>query len=196
MKVFKWILRILPLFYMGAIWVMSSLPSNHFVELPDSALDRTIKESLHLIEFAILYVLLVLAFLTRRSHFTMGLNVLCAVLAGLYGLTDEIHQSFYAYRSASWFDLVKDVTGILVCFYFIRGALFKGRFMGLGKILGFVRKLQPLRGLCGGFLMDCRLMVDSALELPCTWQIHLSKHLMDNFPGFYLEKCTCLSIRY
>jgi VanZ family protein len=141
MKVFKWILRILPLFYMGAIWVMSSLPSNHFVELPDSALDRTIKESLHLIEFAILYVLLVLAFLTRRGHFTMGLNVFCAVLAGLYGLTDEIHQSFYAYRSASWFDLVKDVTGILVCFYFIRGALFKGRFMRLGKVLGFVRKL-------------------------------------------------------
>jgi VanZ family protein len=141
MKVFKWILRILPLIYMGAIWIMSSLPSNHFVELPDSTLDRTIKESLHLIEFAILYVLLVLAFLTRMGPFTARLNVFCAVLAGLYGLTDEIHQSFYAYRSASWFDLVKDVTGILVCFYFIRGALFKGRFMRLGKMLGFVRKL-------------------------------------------------------
>jgi VanZ family protein len=141
MKVFKWILRILPLLYMGAIWIMSSLPSNHFVELPDSALDRTIKESLHLIEFAILYVFLVLAFLTRKAPFTMALNVFCAVLAGLYGLTDEIHQSFYAYRSASWFDLVKDVTGILVCFYFIRGALFKGRFTRLGKVLRSVRKL-------------------------------------------------------
>nr|WP_285889734.1 VanZ family protein [Neobacillus niacini] len=125
---------------MGAIWIMSSLPSNHFVELPDSTLDRSIKESLHLIEFAILYVLLVLAFLTRKAPFTMVLNVFCAVLAGLYGLTDEIHQSFYTYRSASWFDLVKDVTGILVCFYFIRGALFKGRFTRLGKVLGFVRK--------------------------------------------------------
>jgi VanZ family protein len=137
----KYVVRLLPIAYMAAIWIMSSLPSNHFVELPDSEIDHFIKESLHLIEFAILYVLLVSAFLTRRAPFTMGLNVFCAVLAGLYGLTDEIHQSFYAYRSASWFDLVKDVTGIAVCFYFIRGALFKGRFERLGKALGFVRKL-------------------------------------------------------
>ena len=137
----KYVLRLLPFAYMAAIWIMSSLPSNHFVELPDSEIDHFIKESLHLIEFAILYVLLVLAFLTRRGPFTMGLNVLCAIIAGLYGLTDEIHQSFYAYRSASWFDLVKDVTGIVVCFYFIRVALFKGRFERLGKALGFVRKL-------------------------------------------------------
>nr|WP_302847224.1 VanZ family protein [Bacillus sp. OK048] len=141
MNILKWTLRILPFFYMSAIWIMSSLPSNHFVELPNSGLDRTIKESLHLIEFAILYVLLVSAFLTRQRPFTASLNVICAVIAGLYGLTDEIHQSFYAYRSASWFDLVKDVTGILVCFYFIRGALFKGRFAKLGKVLGFVKKL-------------------------------------------------------
>ncbi|MEH7249385.1 VanZ family protein [Neobacillus niacini] len=137
----KYVVRLLPIAYMAAIWIMSSLPSNHFVELPNSGLDRSIKESLHLIEFAILYVLLVLAFLTRGRTFTMGLNALCAVIAGLYGLTDEIHQSFYAYRSASWFDLLKDVTGIAVCFYFIRGALFKGKFVGLGKVLGWVRKV-------------------------------------------------------
>lgn len=137
----KIILRVLPLAYMAAIWIMSSLPSNHFVELPDSQLDKTIKESLHLIEFAILYVLLVLAFLTGKREFTPKLNIVCAVIAGLYGVTDEIHQSFYAYRSASWFDLVKDFTGIAVCYYFIRGALFKKKFLGLGKVLGVVRKL-------------------------------------------------------
>lgn len=135
----KFILRLLPIAYMAAIWIMSSLPSNHFVELPDSQLDRTIKESLHLIEFAILYVLLVLAFLTGKREFTPGLNIACAVIAALYGVTDEIHQSFYPYRSASWFDLVKDFTGILICFYFIRGALFKKKFTGLGKVLEFVR---------------------------------------------------------
>ena len=135
----KYVLRLLPIAYMAAIWIMSSLPSNHFVELPDSGLDRTIKESLHLIEFAILYVLLVLAFLTRRGPFTASLNVTVRVIAGLYGISDEIHQSFYPYRSASWFDLVKDFTGIIVCFYFIQGALFKGKFVRLGKVLGFVR---------------------------------------------------------
>lgn len=136
MKIFTWLLRVLPFAYMAAIWIMSSLPSNQFVELPDSQLDRTIKESLHLIEFAILYVLLVLAMLTRRSAFTPALNIACAGFAALYGVSDEIHQSFYPYRSASLFDLVKDFTGILVCFYFIRGALFNGKFGWLGRILG------------------------------------------------------------
>jgi VanZ family protein len=117
---------------------MSSLPADHFVKLPDSHIDHTIKESLHLIEFAILYVLLVLAMLTRRGAFTPALNIACAVFAALYGISDEIHQSFYAYRSASWFDLVKDFTGICVCFYFIRGALFKGKFARLGRVLGRV----------------------------------------------------------
>ena len=96
----------------------------------------TIKESLHLIEFAILYVLLVLASLTfERRTFTPLWNILLAVFAGLYGVSDEIHQSFYPYRSASLFDLVKDFTGILICFYFIRGALFRGKFVRLRRIL-------------------------------------------------------------
>ncbi|MDF2854619.1 MAG: hypothetical protein K0Q87_470 [Neobacillus sp.] len=140
MKVFTWLLRFLPIVYMAAIWTMSSLPSNHFVELPDSQIDRFIKESLHLVEFAILYVLLVLASLTFRGRsFTPSWNILCAVFAGLYGLTDEIHQSFYPYRSASLFDLVKDVTGILVCFYIIRGALFKGKFARLRRVLQLIK---------------------------------------------------------
>lgn len=140
-KLFKWVLRLLPIAYMAAIWIMSSLPSNHFVELPDSTIDRTIKESLHLIEFAILYVLLVLDFLTRERAFTPVLNVACAVFAALYGISDEIHQSFYPYRSASLIDFIKDITGISVCFYFVHGALFKRKFVRLGKVLGNVRGL-------------------------------------------------------
>jgi VanZ family protein len=132
---FKWGLRVLPLAYMAIIWIQSSLPSDQFVELPDASIDSTIKESLHLIEFAILYVLLVLAALTRRSAFTPILNVACAVFAALYGISDEIHQSFVPYRSASLFDFFKDITGISVCFYFVRGALFTGRFPRLGVVL-------------------------------------------------------------
>ncbi|MED4202939.1 VanZ family protein [Neobacillus mesonae] len=140
-NILKWGLRVLPFLYIAAVWIQSSLPSDHFVELPDSALDHTIKESLHLIEFAILYVLLVLAFLTRQRAFTTGLNLACALFAGLYGISDEIHQSFYPYRSASLFDLVKDFTGIAVSYYFIRGALFSGKFARLGKGLGRVKSL-------------------------------------------------------
>lgn len=143
MKTAKWVLRVLPLLYMAAIWIQSSLPSDHFVELPDSGLDRTIKESLHLIEFAILYVLLVIAFLTRRRAFTPESNAALALFAALYGISDEIHQSFYSYRSASLFDLIKDFTGIAVCYYFISGALFKNRFTKLSRLLRLAQGKRP-----------------------------------------------------
>jgi VanZ family protein len=138
----KWIFRILPLIYMALVWIQSSFAADHFVKLPDSTLDQNIKESLHLIEFAILYVLLVLAFLTRRSGFTNYVNAVCALLAALWGVTDEIHQSFVPYRSASLFDFVKDMIGISVCFYFVRGALFGGRFGWLDKVLRRIRQLS------------------------------------------------------
>ncbi|MFD0826538.1 VanZ family protein [Neobacillus sp. M.A.Huq-85] len=138
MKFFKWVLRLLPFAYMAVIWIQSSFSSDHFVTLPEEDLDNTIKESLHLVEFAILYVLLVLAFLTRRSGLSVRLNVACAVFAALYGVSDEIHQSFNPARSASFFDLFKDFVGIGVCFYFVHGALFRGRFAGLRKVLGLV----------------------------------------------------------
>ncbi|WP_059171875.1 VanZ family protein [Bacillus sp. FJAT-27445] len=131
----RWTARLLPFIYMAMIWIMSSLPSNHFVELPDSSVDRTIKESLHLVEFAILYGLFVLASLTGKRKFKRSINMLLAAAAALYGLTDEIHQSFYPYRSASLFDLFKDVLGIAVVYYFVDGALFKGKFTGLGGLL-------------------------------------------------------------
>ena len=139
----KWVARLLPFIYMAMIWVMSSLPSNHFVELPDSQLDRTIKESLHLIEFAILYGLFVAASLTGKRKFKRSINMLLAAAAALYGLTDEIHQSFYPYRSASLFDLFKDVLGIAVVYYFVDGALFRGKFMR------FRRLLEKWRGYTG-----------------------------------------------
>ncbi|WP_235924794.1 VanZ family protein [Neobacillus sedimentimangrovi] len=142
MKFVKYMLLLLPFLYMAAIWIQSSLPSNHFVELPDSALDKTIKESLHLVEFAILYVLLVLAGLTLRRSFTPKWNVACAMFAALYGISDEIHQSFYSYRSASLFDLVKDFTGIFVAYYFISSALYKGKFVWLRKKLDRVAKIH------------------------------------------------------
>ena len=61
-KAFRVIVTLLPLLYMIAIWVMSSLPDDVILDLPSSPVDRFIKEALHLVEFAILYMLLVAAF--------------------------------------------------------------------------------------------------------------------------------------
>lgn len=115
----KWGLRLLPLAYMALIWVLSSLPHNAVVELPNSSIDRFWKESMHLIEFAILYLLLVGAVLTT-GRITTGLSFVCAAVAASYGVVDEIHQSFVPYRSATVIDVVKDVIGVLVAYYFVQ----------------------------------------------------------------------------
>jgi VanZ family protein len=131
-------LRFLPFLYMIAIWMMSSRPSNALVELPNLDWDTFIKESLHLIEFAILYILLVLALLTMQG-LSFKLNLVCLLIASFYGITDEIHQSFVPYRSATMIDVVKDITGVLVASWIMYGAYHNKRFPKLGKRL---RKLE------------------------------------------------------
>ena len=66
-RVFRVLLTLLPLLYMIAIWVMSSLPDDVILDLPSSTVDHFIKEALHLVEFAILYMLLVAAFAAKSQ---------------------------------------------------------------------------------------------------------------------------------
>ncbi len=135
MTIIKWFFRILPVFLMGAIWIMSGLPADAIVELPSTSIDRFIKESLHLIEFAIVYLSLVGAWLTT-DRITVRVSLICALLAAAYGLLDEFHQSFMPYRSATFIDLVKDWIGVSVSWYVIREAYFREkRFVWLGKLL-------------------------------------------------------------
>src|SRR5207237_260929 len=117
----KWFFRVLPIIYMIAIWIMSSMSSDAIVELPDSKWDGYLKESLHLVEFGILYLFLALAWLTVRE-LNGNINVILILLSSLYGLTDEIHQSFVPYRSATVIDLVKDALGVLVASWILYGA--------------------------------------------------------------------------
>lgn len=122
-----WLLRLVPIAYMILVWTLSSLPHNAVVELPNSSIDRFLKESLHLIEFAILYLMLVLAAFTS-GRFSAKINLLCALIAALYGVVDEIHQSFVPYRSATLIDVIKDVAGVLVAYYFVHKAAQKNKF--------------------------------------------------------------------
>ncbi|WP_102273638.1 VanZ family protein [Cytobacillus massiliigabonensis] len=136
----KWIFRVLPFLYMGVIWTLSSFPANAVVELSDLSLDRFIKESMHLIEFAILYLLFVFAMHTTKVPFSKKINFACAVIACLYGITDEIHQSFVPARSATLIDVVKDVTGVAICSFFIDRAAFHKRFSKIAAFLRFLNK--------------------------------------------------------
>lgn len=117
-KAFRVVLTLLPLFYMIAIWVMSSLPDDVILDLPSDRVDRFIKEALHLVEFAILYMLFVAA-LAANHKLTKNLSLVAAITACLFGVVDELHQSFVPYRSATPIDAVKDIIGVLAAYFHV-----------------------------------------------------------------------------
>ena len=131
----KHVIRILPVIYMALIWFLSSMPADAVVELPNIGLDRFIKEGLHLVEFGILYALLFFAGLTFGGRFKPLWSFLFMGVACLWGLVDEIHQSFVPYRSATVIDFVKDTIGVLVASHFMHHAYFSGKFVWLGDRL-------------------------------------------------------------
>ncbi|WAA13980.1 VanZ family protein [Fervidibacillus halotolerans] len=126
----RWIIIIAPIAYGGLIWYLSGRPSDAVIRFRFA--DAFIKESLHLIEFAILYVLIVLSLLAN-GHLTRKTNVFAALISILYGLIDEIHQSFVPFRSATVIDFVKDTLGVMIAYMLIdRGYFLKKNLIGKG----------------------------------------------------------------
>ncbi|MCA1065447.1 VanZ family protein [Rossellomorea sp. AcN35-11] len=123
-KLLKYVLTAAPFLYMVLIWILSSNPDDAVIRFPDNQWDRFIKESLHLIEFGILYGLFVVALLAHgKLHFT--LNFAVALISIFYGFVDEIHQSFVPYRSATLIDAAKDLIGVTVLFWIVNRTYFK-----------------------------------------------------------------------
>ncbi len=93
--------------YAIAIFYFSSLEH----PLPKEA--TSYDKILHSIEYAIFGILIFRA-LVRTKSFSVNLMVLTAiVVATLYGVTDEFHQSFVPTRSMSAEDLLFDFLGAL-----------------------------------------------------------------------------------
>ncbi|WP_100401489.1 VanZ family protein [Bacillus sp. FJAT-42315] len=115
---------IAPFVYIVAIWILSSLPHDAILSLPQNQIDLLFKESLHLIEFAVLYGLIVNALLAN-GRFSSATNLAAALIACFYGFIDEIHQAFIPYRSASIIDAIKDVTGVFICYLLVNYKYFQ-----------------------------------------------------------------------
>lgn len=131
-KLLRYVLTAAPFVYMILIWMLSSNPDDAVIRFPDNQLDRFIKESLHLIEFGILYGLFVVALLAHgKLRFTLNFTV--ALIAIFYGFVDEIHQSFVPYRSATLIDAAKDLIGVTVLFWIVNRTYFKNPDHGLTK---------------------------------------------------------------
>ena len=119
----RWFLILSPFLYMGLIWVLSSLPHDAVIRVSHNEFDKWFKESLHLIEFGILYGLIVLFFLMIGT-FSLRTSRVAAIWACLYGVVDELHQYSVPYRSFAVIDIVKDFIGVFVCYLIITRTFF------------------------------------------------------------------------
>lgn len=103
-----------PLIVMAVIFYVSGRSS-----LPQAQgqwLDTVIKKIAHIAEFTLLFLFLVRAIKWTLEVVGMGPRrtmerALWAALVGtaLYGVSDEVHQSFVPRRRANWYDVVIDV---------------------------------------------------------------------------------------
>ena len=95
------------LVYCAAIFIQSSLPATGHLP-PWPHLDKV----LHVAAYALLGLLFFRALSAGRFAGSPNLTlILSIVLTGLYGLSDEIHQSFVPARSAEAADALADLAG-------------------------------------------------------------------------------------
>jgi VanZ family protein len=94
-----------------AIFIQSSFPS------PDQMPHwHNSDKLLHAIAYGILAALFFRAFYfqTNQRWGSVLLFLVSALVSGLYGLSDEWHQSFVPARSADWVDWLADLLGAVI----------------------------------------------------------------------------------
>ena len=97
-------------FYMVFIFILSSQP-NLLLPYPFAEADKVY----HIAAYALLGILITYALV--GSGITTNVVLLASLLALLYGLADEFHQSFIPGRNLSAFDMLADGVGALIGSY-------------------------------------------------------------------------------
>lgn len=140
-KLNRFFLRILPGVYMLGIWLQSSYfnPDNIGQILNNINYKIIITfgiafELAHLIQFGILYLFLIFAFLTYGNLNKKNEYIALVVSIG-YGLIDEIHQFYVPFRSFSIIDIIKDIIGVWIVWYLVNKYYYKNSRSKIGTIL-------------------------------------------------------------
>jgi VanZ family protein len=97
------------LLYMLVIFILSSMPH---LKPPDLGF-RPVDKVSHALEYGVLGVLL---FRTAAFRYTFSprLFIILVCIGVLYGISDEIHQSFVPHRVSSVWDVAADSVGIVL----------------------------------------------------------------------------------
>ncbi len=110
-----------PILWMSLIFMMSTRQSISVSEV--TAVNFIFFKSLHIIEYAILFFLLFRAFHTASTVSLQQAFYLSLILSILYGVSDEMHQTFVPTRGGSPRDVIIDTIGILLCFMYTKSNL-------------------------------------------------------------------------
>jgi VanZ family protein len=122
-----------PLLVMAAIFYLSHQPD--LPHAPDPWLDVLLKKLAHAAEYTILFLLLLRAW--RRDRAADQALKTSILTTALYAISDELHQAFVPGRKANWYDVVIDVSGVLLLWWLLRngrlGRLFHGKDKDLAE---------------------------------------------------------------
>lgn len=110
---------------MGLIFLLSSISG---LRSPlSSQFDLILRKLAHMTEFGILAWLSLRAFAVDTDRVSRRSLIYAGILAGLYAVSDEFHQSFVRDRVASPIDVGIDLVGMLIGLDLAR-RFFKSRF--------------------------------------------------------------------
>jgi VanZ family protein len=105
-------LRYIPLLLWSGVIVYGS--SQGAVSVVETrTIDVFIHKVAHLTEYAILYLLFIYAFFSNRRRYAL-LSIIALLFVFLFGLSDEVHQSFTPTRSPRVSDAFVDVCGGMI----------------------------------------------------------------------------------
>jgi VanZ family protein len=143
----RFFLRILPILYMLFIWLQSSKfnPSSlegfsYQISKPVFITIGITLEMAHLLEFGLLYLFIVIAFLSfgplnkLKTYIALSISM-------LYGIVDEIHQYYIPFRSASVDDLLKNFIGVILIWFIIHRSYHNRNESKIGLLLKKVSNL-------------------------------------------------------
>jgi VanZ family protein len=98
-------------FWMSGIFLLSAIPS--LALPPSSVYDHPLRKLGHVIEYAVLTLLLSRAFQLHVHHPSQAW-LLAGLVAGMYAVSDEWHQTFVPGREGTVRDVMIDSGGIVV----------------------------------------------------------------------------------
>lgn len=102
---------------MGFVFFLSAQPG---LKIAEGAADFCTRKPAHMAEYAILFLLLFRALKASFRWIFWESAAGAGVLAVIYAITDEFHQSLVPLREARWYDLVFDLLGIALGIVFLR----------------------------------------------------------------------------